>query len=1010
MELFTPADQKFTLDQATMSVVRTGYWTFELSGTRLLLFQGDTGNTIDEYNPTTDTVTPKGSLDFHASSSTLLANGKVFVLGTDVSGLYNPDAVPPAPDFTQFDETSVPGSSVLPRSGQTATQLSGDKRIFVAGGKNAQNLFQGAALFNPARIWSDKDDYLPGDNVILSGSGWKPNENVYLYAVDDTTEAWTYGSTVAADANGGFIVDPLFVVQLVQLGAHFSVSAVGAQSAMQADVKFTDAGNFTYTPSTYTQTIADGASNNFLQNVTDPKNNDALTASPVVTGSGGTPLPTSWVTTSVPSLSFPASSSDQTQSWTVTVTVPSGTAAGTYTGNIKAHATAGGAHPQLPGDGQGTDLSITVPAHATTLSVSSASGTYGGTVNLTATLTLTSDGSPISGKTINFTLNGNPVGSAITDGSGVATKNNVSLCGINVAGSPYPSGVEASFAAVGIYGASSGTASLTVGKATATVVVTPYTVTYDGNAHTATVTSITGVCGETGGTVGTVSVSGTTHTSANNNVPYSDTWTFTPTANYNTITTGNTITDTINKATPTFSGLTASQTISCGTATISLSGKLSAGAGPTQVSPVGQMASITVDGAPLATSTGFVGNAGNFSATITTSTIPGGTWTITYHYGGDGINFNPATDDTSTTLMVNNCNQPPVAQCKNVTVSADANCQANASIDNGSYDPDSGDTIMLSQVPAGPYPFGDTLVTLTVTDSHGVTSSCMATVTVVDNTPPTVNCKNATVYLDASGNASITESDVVASKSDNCGTANITLSQSAFTCDNLGANTVTVTANDGHGNTASCTATVTVVDNTPPVITKCAKDQTITAACAPASTLVPDFTADVVASDNCGGVTVTQTPAAGTGVGVGNTTVTLHVSDTVGNETTCTATLSVHYDFSGFFQPVDNAPTYNRVKAGSAVPVKFSLGCYQGLNIMAVGYPASGPVACVAGEPTDDVEVTVTAGGSSLNYDATANQYIYVWKTDKAWAGSCRVLNVKLADGTSHYAYFTFFK
>ena len=36
----------------------------------------------------------------------------------------------------------------------------------------------------------------------------------------------------------------------------------------------------------------------------------------------------------------------------------------------------------------------------------------------------------------------------------------------------------------------------------ATVVVTPYTVTYDGQPHTATVTSITGVNGETGATVG----------------------------------------------------------------------------------------------------------------------------------------------------------------------------------------------------------------------------------------------------------------------------------------------------------------------------------------------------------------------------------------------------------------------------------------------------------------------------------------------------------------------------
>ena len=113
--------------------------------------------------------------------------------------------------------------------------------------------------------------------------------------------------------------------------------------------------------------------------------------------------------------------------------------------------------------------------------------------------------------------------------------------------------------------------------------------------------------------------------------------------------------------------------------------------------------------------------------------------------------------------------------------------------------------------------------------------------------------------------------------------------------------------------------------------------------------LVPDFTADVVATDNCGAVTVTQTPAAGTGVSVGATTVTLHVKDGVGNETTCTATLHVNYNFTGFFQPIDNIPTYNRVKAGSAIPIKFSLGCNQGLNIFTAGFPQSGLVACVSG-------------------------------------------------------------
>ena len=175
-----------------MSFARTGHWALELSDTRLVFFEGDAGNTVDEYNPVTGMLTLKDTLDVHASSVTALANGKVLVLGSDQAGLYDANAVPPASPFTAFDETSVPGTNALKRSGQSAIELSGDKKILVAGGVDAANLLVGTALFNPAKIWTDKDDYQPDEPVILSGSGWKANENIYLYAVDNETEQWTY--------------------------------------------------------------------------------------------------------------------------------------------------------------------------------------------------------------------------------------------------------------------------------------------------------------------------------------------------------------------------------------------------------------------------------------------------------------------------------------------------------------------------------------------------------------------------------------------------------------------------------------------------------------------------------------------------------------------------------------------------------------------------------------------------------------------------------------------------
>jgi hypothetical protein len=114
------------------------------------------------------------------------------------------------------------------------------------------------------------------------------------------------------------------------------------------------------------------------------------------------------------------------------------------------------------------------------------------------------------------------------------------------------------------------------------------------------------------------------------------------------------------------------------------------------------------------------------------------------------------------------------------------------------------------------------------------------------------------------------------------------------------------------------------------------------------------------------------------------------------------------YNFTGFFQPVDNLPTVNVAKAGAAIPVKFSLGGYQGLGIIASGYPTSHQVACSASSPVSAIDQTVAAGGNSLTYNPTTDQYTYVWKTNSTWKNTCRWLTVKLSDGSEHSATFQF--
>ncbi|HEV7684567.1 MAG TPA: hypothetical protein VGO68_20830 [Pyrinomonadaceae bacterium] len=107
------------------------------------------------------------------------------------------------------------------------------------------------------------------------------------------------------------------------------------------------------------------------------------------------------------------------------------------------------------------------PLNPPVIDPASSAGTYGGTTSLSATMT--SGGNPVPGKTINFTLNGNSAGSALTNGSGVATIPSASLSGINAG--TYPTGVGATFAGDINYATASGADSLIVNVANQTITV-----------------------------------------------------------------------------------------------------------------------------------------------------------------------------------------------------------------------------------------------------------------------------------------------------------------------------------------------------------------------------------------------------------------------------------------------------------------------------------------------------------------------------------------------------------
>src|SRR5262245_54256726 len=196
-------------------------------------------------------------------------------------------------------------------------------------------------------------------------------------------------------------------------------------------------------------------------------------------------------------------------------------------------------------------------------------------------------------------------------------------------------------------------------------------------------------------------------------------------------------------------------------------------------------------------------------------------------------------------------NTPPVALRTNVTMSNTAGvCTAPASINNGSFNPDPGDTITLSQSPAGPFGAGTTMVTLTVTDSKGEFSTCTGTVTVLDTEPPTVTCP-APITVECSGGGSAPAS-FAATARDNCDAAVVSCPASG-TSFPLGTTAVTCNAADTAKNASSCTTSVTVVDTKPPMVS-CLPGLNPSGSSLPSS---DGGFYTVWAGDSCGAATIT---------------------------------------------------------------------------------------------------------------------------------------------------------
>jgi endonuclease G len=339
----------------------------------------------------------------------------------------------------------------------------------------------------------------------------------------------------------------------------------------------------------------------------------------------------------------------------------------------------------------------------------------------------------------------------------------------------------------------------------------------------------------------------------------------------------------------------------------------------------------TVEDVPVEVALNAVSPVLNASFTYTivsqpsNGTLSGSGPTFTYtpaqdFHGSDSFTFrvNDSRHDSNTStvnITISEVNDPPSANSQTVTTDSNTPVaitltgsdletpnlvfEVTASPAHGSL---SGAGANLTYTPNTNYSGPDSFA-FTVRDSGDGTAPALTSapatvsITVNDKVAPAINAPaNVTVNTGAGATtcgATVTEAQLgTATATDNAGS--VSIARTGLPAGNIfpvGTTTITYTATDDAGNSAQATQTVKVIDNTAPTLV--APPPSSVNADGSGHGVIPDVVAATIASDNCGPVTVTQSPLAGTVVGTGIYTITITATDAVGNISTATTTVTV---------------------------------------------------------------------------------------------------------------------
>lgn len=282
----------------------------------------------------------------------------------------------------------------------------------------------------------------------------------YLFIADDT-----FGLAVFSIGGDGSLA-PLSDVATIPGQEMQSVAAYPSRSCSAADLSLV----MTASPSTvesgsnvtFSISITNGGSTSAAAVITDnlPAGTSIVTCSAsngVCGGSFGNPH----------TISFASIAPGATEIATIVAQTSTDLLNGTTLSNTASISNKSVVDANPANDSASSTVAISAQPGPTTLSISPAAGAFGGTAMITATLLKPVNGIGISGKSVAFTLNGQPIGSAVTNKIGQAILN-TSVAGMALGS--YPGAITATFAGDAVFAASSGTGDLTVGRAVLTVI------------------------------------------------------------------------------------------------------------------------------------------------------------------------------------------------------------------------------------------------------------------------------------------------------------------------------------------------------------------------------------------------------------------------------------------------------------------------------------------------------------------------------------------------------------